>query len=354
MADYFMILTNWGRNAVADAIANGTDIGITQVAVGDGTSTPTEAQTALESQQYIAAANVVERDSVNLDWVNVELVIPPETGGWYVREVGIFAGSDLFAVGKFPETYKPTMDEGSGKELVIKAVLEVSNAADVTLIIDPTVVLATRQYVSDEIDAHEAADPAHPAAKISFDNAAAGLDGDPDNVQDAITAAAASGGGGTMVYDTLVAVTMGDAAVGSDPEIDTKTFSDSIDQTANLHLDVDADLIGQLPAGKKLKLQLLCARGAYTTGTDIELDLSARTDPDGSTNAITKTGIMADAHLWTEDDLQWRNTNIELTATEYGTAACIVVGQVTRDTANVDNIDAPLKVVRDRWVVVDA
>ena len=319
MADYFMILTTWGRNAVADAIVNGTDIDITQVAVGDGTGTPTESQTALESQQYITAANTVERDADNDDWVNVELVIPPETGGWYVREVGIFAASgDLFAIGKFPETYKPTMDEGSGKELVIKAILEVSNAADVNINIDPSVVLATREYVDDQI-------------------------------------AANSGGGGNFYYDTLLGITTETGSVGTDPAYTVFTFDPATDQYAALHLDVDADAIGMLPAGKKLKLQALCGRGAYTAGTLFELVLSGRKDnPDGSSNAISKTGQMTAADAWSTDDLLYRDTGIELTATEYGTAGCVISGKVTRNTSATGNIDALLKVLRTRWVVVDA
>ena len=177
---YFIILTLLGKAKVAEAIANGTDIDLSEVAVGDGDYTPSEGQTALVSEKYRAAANQVYRDVPdNPNWIVAELVIPAETGGWNVREVGIFdAAGDLFAIGKYAPTYKPTFDEGSGKELVIRAVLEISSQANVTLTIDPSIVLATREYVDDEIDAdvaaHQALDGAHPASKISYDHTTSG------------------------------------------------------------------------------------------------------------------------------------------------------------------------------------
>ena len=147
-----MILTSKGRQKVADAIANGTDIDLATVAVGDGSGTPTEAQTALESQQYSATADAVYRDTTNTEWVVVELTIPATEGGWYVREVGIFdTGGDLFAIGKFPDTYKPVMTEGSGKELLIKVIFEVSNTADVNMTIDPSLTTASREYVESRL-----------------------------------------------------------------------------------------------------------------------------------------------------------------------------------------------------------
>ncbi len=174
---YFWMLTLLGKAKTAAAIASGTNIDLTYVAVGDADYMPSEGQTALVSEKFRAQANMVYRDApANPNIVVVELVIPSSAGGWYVREGGIFdAAGDLFAIGKLPATYKPTFAEGAGKELHVKALMEVSSQADVSLKIDPTVVMATRAYVDSEIAAHEAKSPAHPAAKVSYDPSMSGM-----------------------------------------------------------------------------------------------------------------------------------------------------------------------------------
>ena len=168
------------------------------------------------------------------------------------------------------------------------------------------------------------------------------------------THGAGVGGSGNFIYDTLTGITTGVGSVGTTPAFSVATFDDATDQYASLHLDIDDDLINLLPSGKKLKLQLLCGRGAYTTGSLFELDLVGRKDdPDGSSNTLSDTGQMTSANGWTEDDLQWRDTGIELTDSDYGTSACVVSGQISRDASATNNIDADLLVLRDRWVVVD-
>lgn len=169
------------------------------------------------------------------------------------------------------------------------------------------------------------------------------------------THGAGVGGTGNHIYDTLTGIDTGSTSVGSTPAFTVAKFDDATDQSVALHLDIDADLIALLPSGKKLKLQLLCGRGAYTTGSLFELDLVGRKDdPDGSSNTIAKTGQMTGANLWTEDDLQWRDTGVELTDSDYGSAAGLISGQITRDAGATNNIDADLLVLRSRWVVVVA
>lgn len=158
MAGFFTILTIVGKGLVAQSIANGTPISLTQLATGDGDYTPNEGQTSLSNEQYRAGINQIYRPEDNPGWVVIEAVIPPEVGGWYVREVGVFdVNGDLFAIGKYPESYKPVLAEGSGKDLYIRFIMEVSNEAEVTLLIDPAVVLATRKYVDDELASEEIA-----------------------------------------------------------------------------------------------------------------------------------------------------------------------------------------------------
>ena len=164
MSDYYMMLTTLGKAKVSAAIASGTDIDLTNVAVGSAEYTPSEGQTGLVAEQYRAAADQVYRDDPeNPNWVVVEFIVPADEGGYEINEVGVFDGDgDLFAIGKYPKTYKPTFEEGSGKELLIKAILEISNTANVTLVIDPNIVTASKSYVDARIAVHDADGDAHP------------------------------------------------------------------------------------------------------------------------------------------------------------------------------------------------
>lgn len=154
--EFFTILTATGRNKLANATATGTPLTLTQMAVGDGDNgayySPTEVQTALKHEVWRGAINHLAVDASNPNWIVAELVIPDDVGGWYVREVGLFdSAGALIAVGKFPESYKPTLAAGSNKQLYVRMILEVTNTSAVTLLVDPSVVLATRQYVDDKV-----------------------------------------------------------------------------------------------------------------------------------------------------------------------------------------------------------
>ncbi|HGJ5865432.1 phage tail protein [Arsenophonus nasoniae] len=151
---YFCLLTRQGEHRVAEATALGTKIAITQMAVGDGGGTlptPDTHQTQLIHERRRAAINQLWVDKNNPNQVIAEQIIPENEGGWWIREVGLFDKEGvLIAVGNFPETYKPQLAEGSGRTQTIRAVFIVSHTAAVTLKIDPSVVLATRQYVDSE------------------------------------------------------------------------------------------------------------------------------------------------------------------------------------------------------------
>ena len=156
--EFFTILTATGRNKLAAATATGAPLTLTQMAVGDGDNgayySPTEAQTALKHEVWRGAINHLAVDANNPNWIVAELVIPDNVGGFYIREVGLFdnAGA-MIAVGKFPESYKPTLAAGSNKQLYVRMILEVANTSAVTLLVDPSVVLATRQYCDDKVAA---------------------------------------------------------------------------------------------------------------------------------------------------------------------------------------------------------
>ncbi|HGF6514345.1 TPA: phage tail protein [Yersinia enterocolitica] len=155
-ARFFALLTNIGAAKLANATALGTRLEITQMAVGDGGGTlptPSPAQTQLVNEQRRAALNMLTIDPINTSQIIAEQVIPEAEGGWWIREIGLLdKDGDLIAIANCAETYKPLMQEGSGRTQTIRVVLIVSSTAAVTLKIDPSVVLATRQYVDKKTD----------------------------------------------------------------------------------------------------------------------------------------------------------------------------------------------------------
>jgi phage-related tail fiber protein len=155
MPQFYTILTLLGQAELAEAIAEGRQVQLTHMAVGDGGGsyyTPSQGQTTLVNERYRSEINSISQDIANPNWIIVELIIPATIGGWYIREAGIFSSTgNLFAVGIIPETYKPQFSEGAGKDLIVRMILEVSNASAVTLQVDPSVVLASRQYVNNYV-----------------------------------------------------------------------------------------------------------------------------------------------------------------------------------------------------------
>ncbi|MEH9616504.1 MULTISPECIES: phage tail protein [unclassified Klebsiella] len=152
---YYAVLTNVGAAKLANATALGVQVEITQMAVGDGNGalpTPNPAQTALVHELSRAPLNTLSIDPNNANQIIAEQVIPEDVGGWWIREIGLFdKDGDMIAVANCAETYKPQLQEGSGRVQVVRMILIVSSTAAVTLKIDPSVVLATRQYVDDQI-----------------------------------------------------------------------------------------------------------------------------------------------------------------------------------------------------------
>ncbi|WP_080735421.1 phage tail protein [Pectobacterium odoriferum] len=156
---YFVLLTNIGAAKLANATMLGSHLDITHMAVGDGGGTlptPNPAQAALINEKRRAGINTLSIDPVNANQIIAEQVIPENEGGFWIREIGLFdADGDLVAIGNCAETYKPLLQEGSGRIQTVRMILIVSSTDAVTLKIDPAVVLATRGYVDDAINAHE-------------------------------------------------------------------------------------------------------------------------------------------------------------------------------------------------------
>ncbi|OOC12449.1 hypothetical protein BM451_16355 [Dickeya dadantii] len=147
---YYAILTNAGAALLANATALGRQLQITQMGLGDGGGTlptPDPTQTKLANERRRAPLNSLSIDPANTNQIIAEQVIPEDEGGWWIREIGLYdAASNLIAVANCPETYKPQLQEGSGRVQTVRMILIVSSTEAVTLKIDPSVVLATRAY----------------------------------------------------------------------------------------------------------------------------------------------------------------------------------------------------------------
>ncbi|EFT9362493.1 phage tail protein [Salmonella enterica] len=153
-AKFYTLLTDIGAAKLASATALGIPLKITHMAVGDGGGvlpTPSAQQTALVAERRRAALNMLYIDPQNNSQIIAEQVIPETEGGWWIREVGLFDETGaLIAVGNCPESYKPQLTEGSGRTQTVRMVLITSSTDNITLKIDPAVVLATRKYVDDK------------------------------------------------------------------------------------------------------------------------------------------------------------------------------------------------------------
>lgn len=161
MSEFFTVLTSIGQAKVAAATISGVPVAITELALGDGGGaavTPVENRASLVNEVNRGPVGSLTVHPVNANWLIAERVIAPEVGGFTVREVGLFdAAGDLIAYGNFPTSYKPVLAEGSGKELIIRVQIEVGSISAVTLLIDPSVVLASRAYVDSQLAALQTA-----------------------------------------------------------------------------------------------------------------------------------------------------------------------------------------------------
>ncbi|MFI9883467.1 tail fiber protein [Escherichia coli] len=165
------VITTAGAAKLAAATApGGRKVNITTMAVGDGGGklpVPDAGQTGLIHEVWRHALNKISQDKRNSNYIIAELVIPPEVGGFWMRELGLYddAGT-LIAVANMAESYKPALAEGSGRSQTCRMVIIVSSVASVALTIDTTTVMATQDYVDDKIAEHEQS-RRHPDASLT-------------------------------------------------------------------------------------------------------------------------------------------------------------------------------------------
>ncbi|WP_276398336.1 phage tail protein, partial [Escherichia coli] len=165
------VITNTGAKKLAQAAApDGKPVRLTHMAVGDGGGTlptPDSKQTRLVHEVWRHTVNRVILDATHQNRIIAELVIPPETGRFWIREIGVFdEHGDLIAVGNTAESYKPAVAEGSGRAQTFRTILTVSSTATVALTVDNTMVMATVDYVDDKLKEHEQS-RRHPDASLT-------------------------------------------------------------------------------------------------------------------------------------------------------------------------------------------
>ncbi|WLG55490.1 phage tail protein [Pseudomonas extremorientalis] len=154
-SQFFAILTAVGEAKQANADALGIPWKLTEMGVGDANGTdpiPDRNQKKLINERRRRQLNKLSIDPANANILIAEQIIPADEGGWWIREIGLYDGDgDLVAVANCAPSYKPLMSQGSGRTQVVRMNFIVSSAANVVLMIDPAVVLATRKFVTDSI-----------------------------------------------------------------------------------------------------------------------------------------------------------------------------------------------------------
>ncbi|WP_439041029.1 phage tail-collar fiber domain-containing protein [Serratia bockelmannii] len=159
MSKYKAIITTAGAAKIAAASAGGTQLKIVRMAVGDGNGTlptPNPAQAKLVNEKYRAALNGLTIDKTLKNHILAEMIIPANVGGFWLREMGLYddAGT-LIAVSNMAESYKPKLEEGSGRTQTLRMILIVSSTEAIQVIAGGDTVLATKDFVADAIAAHE-------------------------------------------------------------------------------------------------------------------------------------------------------------------------------------------------------
>ena len=148
--EFYTLLTNVGIAKFIAARASGNGVNLKTFKLSSKIIVPSESMNALEEVVYESLINSKYVDKENTHYVHLECVVPSNVGGFEINAIGIYdEAGDLLAVGNLPSTYKPLLEQGSAKELLIKVTMELKNASEVILELDPSVILASRDYVNE-------------------------------------------------------------------------------------------------------------------------------------------------------------------------------------------------------------
>lgn len=159
MTQYGTIITNIGLAQIANAQVTQQKVGLQYIALGDGNGSyyaPNANQTTLVNEVWRGPVSNVTIDPANDNRIIIEGLIPPTAGGFTIREIAVFDDQNqLIAVGQYPEKYKPQLSEGVSEETLIHFVIETNNVDAVELAIDPTIIIASREYVDEKVAEHK-------------------------------------------------------------------------------------------------------------------------------------------------------------------------------------------------------
>lgn len=148
--EFYTLLTNVGIAKFIAARASGNGVNLKTFKLSSKVIVPSESMNALEEVVYESLINSKYVDKENTHYVHLECVVPSSVGGFEINAIGIYdEAGDLLAVGNLPSTYKPLLEQGSAKELLIKVTMELKNASEVILELDPSVILASRDYINE-------------------------------------------------------------------------------------------------------------------------------------------------------------------------------------------------------------
>ncbi len=157
---YFTVLTDVGKQKLAEAIANETALDFTEMAVGDSNGTsyePTSDMTALKHVTYRAAIGSMKINAEDKNIMEFEFVVPASTGGFYVREAGLYSNDGtLIAISRLPEQYKADMAEGAGSSMTVRILVAISSDAQIYITVPASITYATQTYVIEEFKKHKA------------------------------------------------------------------------------------------------------------------------------------------------------------------------------------------------------
>ena len=159
----YTLLTASGINKLLKTASDGSKIALKEVVVSDYDGELSEQTTSIPNEKYRGAINAITIDENDNNILDVDAIIPPEVGGFYIKTAGIYCDDGtLFAVARLADTYKPLLNEGSSKDITLNFKLQVANASEsIILKVDNNIVLATRKWcekmflkLKDKIDAY--------------------------------------------------------------------------------------------------------------------------------------------------------------------------------------------------------
>ncbi|MEG5786963.1 tail fiber protein [Enterobacter bugandensis] len=283
---YKTVITKAGAIKLAAAtVPNGKKVNFTAMAIGDGGGTlpvPDASQTKLVNEVWRHTLNKISQDNKNQNYVIAELLIPPETGGFWMREMGLYDDTGtLIAVGNMAESYKPELAEGSGRAQTVRMVIMVSDIESVELTIDTSTVMATQDYVDDKLAEHEQS-RRHPDATLK-EKGFTQLSSATDSTSE------------TLAATPKAVKTAYDLANGKYTAQDATTAQKGIVQLSSA-TDSTSETLAATPKAVKMAYDL--ANGKYTaqdatTAQKGIVQLSSATDSASETFAATPKAVKA-------------------------------------------------------------